>query len=78
MVTAVVGLRDGIHTAGTAAMLRKLSELGVTATVAKTGRVVVRLTSGERRVYALKLDMSVDPETCNSPLKQAMADLAAR
>ena len=79
----VVGLRDGIHTAGTAFYMRKLQALGATVTLAKTGRVTVRDASGKVTVYTVDgpqnraqadalLARNPDPE---SPLSRAYADL---
>jgi hypothetical protein len=79
----IIGLRDGLHTAGTALYLRKMRALGATVTLAKTGRVTVRRCSGEVTVYTVeapKTHAQIDalfasnpnPE---SPLSRAFADL---
>ena len=79
----VVGLRDGLHTAGTALYMRKLRALGATVTLAKTGRVTVCDASGKVTVYTVDapqnraqadalLASNPDPE---SPLSRAYADL---
>jgi hypothetical protein len=79
----IVGLRDGIHTAGTAFYLRKMRALGATVTLAKTGRVTVRDASGKVTVYTVDapknrveadalLARNPDPE---SPLSRAYDDL---
>lgn len=79
----VVGLRDGIHTAGTAFYLRKLRALGATVTLAKTGRVTIRDASGKVTIYTVDppqdrtqadalLARDPNPE---SPLSRAYADL---
>jgi hypothetical protein len=79
----IVGLRDGLHTAGTALYLRRLRALGATVTLAKTGRVTVRDASGKLTVYTVSaprdraesdalLAREPNPE---SPLARAYADL---
>ena len=79
----VVGLRDGIHTAGTALYLRKIRALGATVTLAKTGRVTIHDVSGKVTVYTVDAPQdraqadalfasNPDPE---SPLSRAYADL---
>jgi hypothetical protein len=79
----IVGLKDGIHTAGTAFYLRKLRALGATVKLAKTGRVTIRDASGKVTVYTVtwpqnraeadaQLARNPDPE---SPLSRAYADL---
>ena len=78
-----LGLRDGIHTAGTALYLRKIRALGATVTLAKTGRVTVRDASGKVTIYTVEapqnraqadalLASNPNPE---SPLSRAYADL---
>lgn len=69
--TTVRGLRDGQHTAGTGALVRKIRALGAEVTVARTGRVTVVDQKGNRHVYVLTLDADAH----NSPLTQALADL---
>ena len=49
----IVGLRDGLHTAGTGYYLRKMRELGATVKLAKTGRVTVRDASGKVTIYTV-------------------------
>ena len=77
------GLKDGIHSAGTALYLRKFRALGATVTLAKTGRATVRDASGKVTVYTVDvsrdraeadalLASNPDPE---SPLSRAYADL---
>jgi len=79
----IIGLRDGLHTAGTALYLRKTRALGATVTLAKTGRVTVRDASGKVTVYTVDapkdrtqadalLARNPNPE---SPLFRALADL---
>ena len=69
--TTVRGLRDGQRTAGTGLIVRKIKALGAKVTVAATGRVTVVDKSGDRHVYVLALDATID----GSPLTQALADL---
>ena len=69
--TTVRGLRDGQYTAGTAFLVRKIKALGAKVSVAATGRVTLIDKNGDRHMYVLALDPSVD----NSPLTQALADL---
>jgi hypothetical protein len=69
----VRGLRDGQRTAGTGVLVRKIKALGAKVTVAATGRVTVVDKNGDRRIYVLALDHTVD----GSPLHQALADLEA-
>jgi hypothetical protein len=64
-------LRDGRHTAGTGLLVRKIKALGAKVTIAATGRVTVVDKSGDRHVYVLALDATVNA----SPLTQALADL---
>jgi len=77
------GLKDGVHSAGTALYLRKFRALGATVTLAKTGRATVRDASGNVTVYTVDvpqnraeadalLASNPDPE---SPLSRAYADL---
>ena len=77
------GLKDGIHSAGTALYLRKFRALGATVTLAKTGRATVRDASGKVTIYTVDvpqnraeadalLASNPDPE---SPLSRAYADL---
>ena len=77
------GLRDGIHSAGTALYLRKFRALGATVKLAKTGRATVRDASGNVTVYTVDapqnraesdalLASNPDPE---SLLSRAYADL---
>lgn len=90
--TSVFGLRDGQHTAGTKYLIGKIRALGAKVVLARTGRVSIVSATGARRVYTLKLDeklvaesrmeyLSADVQvrlgTANSPLAQALADLAA-
>jgi hypothetical protein len=79
----IIGLRDGLHTAGTALYLRKMRALGATVTLAKTGRVTVRDASGKVTVYTVdapkthaQIDelFTSDPNP-ESPLSRAFADL---
>lgn len=79
----IVGLKDGVYTAGTAYLLRKIRELGATVTLAKTGRVTVRDTSGRVTVYTVEVPKNWaeaealrarDPNP-ESPLQRAYADL---
>ena len=79
----IVGLRDGISTAGTALYLRKMRALGATVTLAKTGRITVRDASGKVTVYTVdapqnRVQADVlfarDPNP-ESPLSRAYADL---
>lgn len=72
--TVVTGLRDG-DTANTGYLMRQIVAAGATAVVAKTGRVTLTTSSGERRVYALNLDTTGDPAKADSPLTRALRDL---
>lgn len=69
--TTVRGLRDGMQTAGTGFLIRKIRALGATVKLAKTGRATIVDKYGVRRIYVLDLAPDVD----NSPLTQALADL---
>jgi len=69
--TTVRGLRDGQHTAGTGFLVRKIKALGARVTIAATGRVTVVDKNGDRHVYVLALDETIDA----SPLRRALADL---
>lgn len=76
----IVGLRDGIYTAGTALYLRKIRALGATVTLAKTGRVVVRDAAGKVTVYTVDAPKSHAEANAllarnESPLSRAYADL---
>lgn len=71
LTKTVHGLRDGQYTAGTAFLVRKIKALGAQVSVAATGRVTLIDKNGDRHVYVLAFDPSVD----NSPLTQALADL---
>lgn len=80
-------LRDGVHSGGTAFLLREIRKLGATASVAKTGRVTVVTADGERRVYSPKDDFSkITRSRCEqiealgnqSPLQLALSDLERR
>lgn len=79
----IVGLRDGLHTAGTGYYLRKMRELGATVKLAKTGRVTVRDASGKVTIYTVDAPqnraqadelLARDPNP-ESPLSRAYADL---
>lgn len=79
----IVGLKDGIYTAGTAFYLRKMKELGATVKLAKTGRVTVRDASGKVTIYIVDAPqnraqadelLARDPNP-ESPLSRAYADL---
>ena len=79
----LVGLKDGIHTAGTALYLRKLRELGATVKLAKTGRVTVRDIGGKVTIYTVTAPqnraeadalLARDPNP-ESPLSRAYDDL---
>jgi len=81
--THIVGLKDGIHTAGTALYLRKFRELGATVKLEKTGRVTVRDASGKVTIYTVDVPqnrtesdalLARDPNP-ESPLSRAYADL---
>ena len=89
----VLGLQDGVHTAGTALTLRKIRALGATVNLARTGRVTVVTAAGERRVYSLKIhqplvdqsrmgyptaDVLARLSVADSPLTRALADLEAK
>lgn len=79
----IVGLKDGLHTAGTAFYLRKLRALGTTVTLAKTGRVTVRDASGKVTIYTVDVPKNraeadarlANNPTPESPLSRAFADL---
>lgn len=81
--THIIGLRDGLHTAGTALYLRKIRALGATVTLAKTGRVTVRDASGKVTVYTVTAPQNraeadallANNSTPESPLSRAFADL---
>ena len=77
------GLKDVIHSAGTALYMRKFRALGATVKLAKTGRATVRDASGNVTIYTVDvpqnraeadalLASNPDPE---SPLSRAYADL---
>lgn len=79
------GLKDGVHSAGTALYMRKFRAIGATVKLAKTGRATVRDASGNVTIYTVDvpqnraeadalLASNPDPE---SPLSRAYADLTA-
>lgn len=77
----VIGLLDGQHTGSTAHLLRQIKALGATATVAKTGRVTLITSTGERRSYKLEMAPGYRDFTptelaaADSPLHRALRDL---
>lgn len=79
----IVGLKDGLHTAGTGFYLRKMRELGATVKLAKTGRVTVTDAAGKVTIYTVDAPqnraeadelLARDPNP-ESPLSRAYADL---
>jgi hypothetical protein len=75
----IIGLRDGINTAGTGFLIRQLRALGATVTLAKTGRATVTI-NGQTTVYTVtaptnRAEADAMGATGESPLSRALADL---